>query len=233
MSIPRPTRLTQLLADWRLNRHAAALRKRFPQVDEPLPRDVQLELTMAHAEYVDHVSTAEMAASLETATLLWRLCDAAKPTRLLDTGSGFSSFILRRWARDRSDAAVWSVDDDAHWLERTRAFLASRELDNRGLMTWDAFVADDIGSFDLVFHDMGSMATRIRTLPAVLGRVKPRTGVVVLDDTHNPAYETAARAELKRCRAAVFDAGAWTIDRFRRRAAIACHVAAPPMRAAA
>lgn len=222
MNMPRSTRLTLMLANWRQQRHTASLRKRFPQIDRPLSNDLQQELAAEHAEYVASVSTASMAASLETATLLWRLCDAVKPTRLLDTGSGFSSFVLRRWAGEQEYAAVWSVDDDAQWLERTRAFLASRKLTDRGLMTWEAFAAQDNGPFDLVFHDMGTMATRIHSLPAVLRRVTPDTGVIVLDDTHNRKYVEAARVELKHCRATVLDAGSWTLDSFRRRATIAC-----------
>ncbi|MCC6680070.1 MAG: class I SAM-dependent methyltransferase [Phycisphaeraceae bacterium] len=229
MNITRPAKLALMLSRWRLARHSAAIRRRFPRIDEPLPREIQQELAMAHAEYTDHVSGAGMAASLETSLLLWRLCDQMGPIHLLDTGSGFSSFVLRRWARDRGDALVWSLDDDEQWLERTREYLASRNLSDEGLMTWEQFAAGHFGPFDLVFHDLGSMETRIRTLPRVLERMHTQTGVLVLDDTHNLEYETAALDQLRRYRATMLDAHSWTIDRFRRRAAIACDIATPPL----
>jgi hypothetical protein len=48
--------------------------------------------------------------------------------RLLDLGSGFSSYVLRAYAAGVPGAVGWSVDDDPAWLEKTRAFLVSEGL---------------------------------------------------------------------------------------------------------
>lgn len=218
----RQSWLSRQKAYWRSHRQRAELCRRYPQLSQPLPRAIDEQLAREHAFYVANVSSPDMAASLETARMLWQLCEATQPERLLDTGSGFSSYILRTWAADQPGAVVWSVDDDARWLERTEAFLTSRGLSTDNLTTWGRFAANKIADFDLVFHDLGSMPTRQRTLPQVLSRVAPRTGVLVLDDMHKPQYESAAIAELYRRDALFFDARAWTHDAFQRRATVVC-----------
>ena len=76
------------------------------------------------------------------------------------------------------------MDDDACWLDRTRRFLASERLRINQLVEWQEFRQT---SFELVLHDLGSMATRESTLPAALSIVRPG-GVLVLDDLQFPSY---------------------------------------------
>jgi hypothetical protein len=99
----------------------ASLPEAFASSWEPLAAPYQ--------EYVETVSNPAMALSPHTAALLYALCTLLVPKRALDLGSGFSSFVLRRYARDTAGSCiVHSVDDDAQWMDQTRAFLSAHEL---------------------------------------------------------------------------------------------------------
>lgn len=56
-------------------------------------------LEPAFDEYVSTVSSPEMAASLSTVALLTATCSSIDARRVLDAGSGFSTYALARWRR--------------------------------------------------------------------------------------------------------------------------------------
>ncbi len=169
------------------------LRARWPWFDrfEAEAPAIEDRFLADHAWYVRHVGHPVHAASLELATLLWFLCDHLDPERVIDLGSGFTSYVLRRWADARGGREVWSVDDSAEWLDKTRGYLFDRGLDDAHTLTWDELRAAEPPAFDLVLHDMGMMDVRERTLPEAVGLARPG-GLVVLDDVHKPAYRAAA-----------------------------------------
>jgi len=143
--------------------------------------------------YVTSVSPAAMAASLEVCSLLLALARARRPARLLDLGSGFSSFVTRTFARETGGACrATSVDDSAEWLGRTGVFLRKQGLATDDMLTWEAFRSAPSGPYDLVFHDLGNMQARAAALPHVLGQVAPG-GIVVLDDMHKTRYPEQVR----------------------------------------
>jgi hypothetical protein len=51
-----------------------------------------------YSEYVNHISSPEMAASMELAGFMYTLCKANQYKKVLDLGSGLSSFIFRLYA---------------------------------------------------------------------------------------------------------------------------------------
>ena len=162
-----------------------------------------------------------MAASLEVCVLLLALARAQRPARVLDLGSGFSSFVTRSFAREAGGACrVTSVGDSAEWLGRTRVFLGKRGVPTDDMLTWEAFRGTASGPFELIFHDLGDMSVRAAALPHVLGRVAPG-GIVVLDDMHKTGYPEQVR---RTCGSAGFDihpVPMLTTDPFGRFAAIA------------
>jgi predicted O-methyltransferase YrrM len=149
------------------------------------------------------VSTWNWAISLKTAGALLACCRLLEPKRVLDTGSGYTSFILRTYATQApTQVEVVSVDDDLAWLERTKEFLAKHGVGTNGtLMSWNEAQAEGLHDFDLVLHDLGAEELRARTLHAVLGAVRGG-GVALLDDMHFERYRRYARRVL---RAAAFD----------------------------
>jgi predicted O-methyltransferase YrrM len=165
----------------------------FPWLDA-LPGSVAQgvrELAPLYQRYVNIVSSSVWAVSLESAGLLHALCRLTRPRAILDLGSGFSSAVLRMYARDAPlGCVVHSVDDDPQWLERSREFLQSLDLSDEGLLLWSE--RSRLGSaYDLIFHDMGSMALRQESLGFVLAH-RAASGLIVLDDMHKTPYGAIA-----------------------------------------
>ena len=146
-------------------------------------RDV---LADAHREYVGEVSSLRMAVSLETAGLLGAIIGLTRPRRILDLGSGFSSYVCRHpeWG---ATPDVTSVDDDEQWLDATVAYLDSQGVGSDKVVSWEAFRLESVPPFDLIFHDLGSMGTRFLALPRVL-ELGATTGLTLFDDTHKRRY---------------------------------------------
>jgi predicted O-methyltransferase YrrM len=217
------SRPRQWILSWRESRDARKLAALFPSLEqwETLPAPFRKTLEDAHRHYVQNVSSPEMAVSWESCRLLCSLANVLRPQRILDLGSGFSSYLLRSWAQALQNAAhVVSVDDNAFWLEKTREFLKSKNLDTGELHTWESFSLLKQRPFDLIFHDLGSMETRAATLPAVL-KLRAPEGIVVLDDVHKRAYRPRAMLEVERAGLEYISAGRLTHDAFGRAAAIA------------
>lgn len=156
------------------------------------------EMRATFREYTGNVSYEGMPISLESACFLWSLCEATTPMRILDLGSGFSSFVFRRYQSEASvRPEVWSVDESAQWLEKTRAFLLGRGLTDDNLYTWDEFQKMEPGCFDLISHDLGLMDDRPDILEQMLA-LKKRDGKIIIDDLHNVEYRRELKKRLRR-----------------------------------
>jgi len=64
-------------------------------VDEAKYKTLFNSIKSEHKVYIEHISSPEMAMSLELAYFIMNYCIEYKPKRLLDLGSGFSSFVFR------------------------------------------------------------------------------------------------------------------------------------------
>lgn len=148
------------------------------------------EMGDVFTEYTDTVSYEGMPISFESACMLWSLCEATSPKRILDMGSGFSSFVFRRYrSTAQRKPEVWSVDEDREWLEKTRAFLMSHDLPDDNLFYWGDFQQLEPGSFDLISLDLGNISHRPDILEGLLPLLSS-DGLVLLDDIQNPEYRT-------------------------------------------
>lgn len=179
----------QVTTEPRARLDAKRLARQRPSI---APRDwhpAESDLLPAYTEYVNGVSVADHAASLETCAFLAHLCTVNRPTRLLDTGSGFSSYVLRRYAA-LVGATVVSVDDSAEWLPRTKQFLDRQDLDTSDVLSWDDFRARDWEPFDLIFHDLAGGALREAAMPIVTALLAAN-GTIVYDDAHHSSHRAA------------------------------------------
>jgi predicted O-methyltransferase YrrM len=192
-------------------------------LDLPQLREIQTcidssrsRLLPFYADYVAQISTPDMAASLELASFLDAFCELVRPARVVDLGSGFSSFVLRRYAA-QSDrpVEVWSVDDDPAWLDKTRAYLSARSLPTAHLEPWDEFLKAGHSGFDLVLNDINTPPTREKMIAPSLDRVRPG-GVIVFDDIHKPHYRIAVRNSVQGRGHRYYSLQRYTRDRFRR-----------------
>ena len=170
----------------RAARDAHRLTERYPWLASYAERAqvVSRRFRGDHTYYVTEVGHPVHAASVELVVFLTVLCEELRPARVVDLGSGFSSYVLRRWAAEAGQRRpeTWSVDDSAEWLGRTEQFLESRGMPTEHLLTWTDFRRADAGAFDLVLHDMGTMEFRAETLREVIGLARPGgdPGVVVV-----------------------------------------------------
>lgn len=170
-----------------------------------------------YREYIRTVSSEIMASSLELSVFILLLCDMAQPQRMLDLGSGFSSFLLRYHARNTGGKpVVWSVDDSAEWLEKTSGFLALHNLPASNLATWDEFSERGEGRFDFIFYDLGPFPFRMDCLRPMLEKMTADHGMIVLDDMHAAEYGLFVKRTLKGARFQPYDTGCYTRDRFNR-----------------
>lgn len=138
--------------------------------------------------------------ALDVPACLWlcRKIEEEGALRVLELGSGFSSWALRTWQMRHKAVTIWTIDDEPAWLEVTRSEL--RELGVRldaifTLDTFKAFARRHV--YDLVFVDLDSPATRVAHVPWIVRWTQPG-GVIVLDDWHMSHYRgpmTAALAE--------------------------------------
>lgn len=195
-------------------RDALRLRREHPRlVPEP---SAHTELRARYDEYVSEVSTAGMAVSWESATYLLHLCGATAPRRVLDLGSGFSSYVLRRYAAAApQEVAVVSVDDSEAWLARTGEFLSAHGAEEGELHSWSDFVADPGEPFDVIFHDLAGGELRNTAAGVAVDALAPR-GVLVFDDTHDASHRAAARRVARDAGLAAYSLYRWTHDAYGR-----------------
>ena len=170
--------------------------RKFEESSEPYERlavacgTCREQLRSAYEDYVKHVSRADMAASLELAALLLALCRINQWRRLLDLGSGFSSYVFRLYAKQNPGITVCSVDDDAAWLERTSSYLTGQHLSNENLFCLDDFMRSNPAPFDCILHDLNFVEVRILHVEEGLRLLSPG-GLAIFDDAHKADYRAA------------------------------------------
>ncbi len=184
-------------------------------LDKHVQEEYRERLRPVYEHYVRDVSSPDMAASLELATFLYGLCKANSYTRLLDLGSGFSSYVFRLYARETSGVEVISVDDDAQWLKKTKDFLDAHDLDTRGMMTIEQFVSQNQDGFDCILHDLNFVEERIKYVQRLLPMVRPG-GLMVLDDVHKPDYMLGTLEILSFAPGKIYSLSPATLDRYGR-----------------
>ena len=207
-------------AGWRGRRR---LRRDAPHLAPPSLAQYRAALQAPYAEYISGVSTPIEAASLEVCSYLAFLCDVLEPRRVLDAGSGFSSYVLRRHQLAHPELTVVSVDDAAPWLERTAAFLEERNVATEGLLTWDEFVRGREDDFDVVFHDLAHGSAREAGMPVVVARTAAR-GCVVFDDANHTGHRRAMTTAAIGAGMEPYSLRHWTRDRFGRFSMLAADV---------
>jgi predicted O-methyltransferase YrrM len=148
-------------------------------------------LMPTYLDYVARVSWADHAVSLETAACLLQMCEERQPERVLDTGSGYSSYVLRRYAKD-SGAEVVSVETDESWLTKTAAYLEQMEVGTAGLMSWADFQRTPPRPFDLIFHDLAGGDVRTNSMRLMTDLITA-DGHLIFDDMQSEQHRIEAK----------------------------------------
>ncbi len=198
----------------------AASRPDLGQIDQRIAEATAI-LAPYHQEYNKVISTGGAAASLELSALIYACCTALSAKRVVDLGSGFTSFVLRQYqSRSEHPVEVWSVDNSAEWLAATGRYLESNGLSQDNLLLWDDFAAsfDTIAPLDLVVLDVRPITRRIEWLPRLLGALNPK-GIVIADDMHKPHMRRPTLEASRKLGAPCIDCSALTKDSYGRFAA--------------
>jgi predicted O-methyltransferase YrrM len=192
---------------------------------EPLPdrlapelsalRELQRELEPAYDRYVTEVSDPAWAASIQLAAFLWHVSRVSEPTSILELGSGFTSYVFRRYAEEHGGVTVLSADNSEDWLRKTADFLRNVGSRDDGLILLEDLeevaVERDYG---LVFNDV--LGTLRVDLMAAAMRFRSPEGIVVVDDAHREPDRWSAMNCARREGLEVYDLRPWTLDLYGR-----------------
>ncbi len=159
-----------------------------------------------------------MAVSLKTASYFLHLLRVLDAKSAADFGSGFSSYVLGKFADETHhyvDAV--SVDDDPEWLEKTEAFLGFRHVYTE-LMSWEHYQHVHF-QHDVALYDLASGDVRNAGMELVCRRTKSG-GVVLVDDMHAATHRETIEGIAKRFRWDLYFLYDWTQDEYGRFAAL-------------
>jgi hypothetical protein len=128
--------------DWKAAMSLANLYPHLAPTDEDLEK-ARARLNDAYRDYVAHVSAAQMAISLETASFILWTCEQIGAATAVGFGSGFTSYVLRFAGCD-----TVSVDDTPEWLHWTRLFLERYDQTDGQLVLFDDWPRLPTSSYD-------------------------------------------------------------------------------------
>jgi predicted O-methyltransferase YrrM len=205
---------------------SASLDKVFPEFKNNYMKnkdEIGRKLLPYYNHYVTDVSNEIMAVSFKLSVFLFYLCGLRKPGRILDLGSGFSSFVFRYFMSHADPKpVVWSIDDSTEWLDKTRSFLIANDVNPEQLISWNDLMKSSAHPFDFVFYDLGGFDFRKSSLEKILN-MTDRRGIIVLDDMHSADYGLYTREVLKKSRMHYYNIREFTNDKFGRYSLMAFH----------
>ena len=176
---------------------------------------LQRELEPAYTRYVKEVSRPNWAASIQLAAFLLHLCRATEPTRILELGSGFTSYVFRLYAEEGEGVTVVSADDSEEWLRETATFLRDVGSRHDGLILLEDPEQNAVErGYGLVFNDV--LGTLRSEMMAAAMRYRSPDGIVVVDDADREPDRWSAMRCARRNGLVTYDLRPWTIDFFGR-----------------
>lgn len=182
------------------------------EFSEPLKRN--------YTRYVQEVSRADMAASLQCMVFLENMCRLNSFKKLLDLGSGFSSYVFRDYAKNDASINVWSVDDNPQWIEKTREYLRHHQLSDNNLVLLEEFISAEETDFDLVLLDLNFVEMRKNYIRLAVECCRPG-GMIVFDDVHKPEFMFEVLQQSRYLPIKLYDLQDLTFDQFGRYALLA------------
>lgn len=173
-----------------------------------------VKFSEVYARYTSSISSSEMAVSLELCACLYAFCHLLKPKKILDMGSGLSSYILRTYQAEVGDVEVFSIDDNKEWLNKTTDFLNSASLSTKDIYLLKEKRLEK-NSFDLIFHDLNFVEERIKHVDTVIALAREGAHII-FDDVHKRQYFISLTRKLKAYNLEYFTLKKYSLDRFKR-----------------
>jgi predicted O-methyltransferase YrrM len=192
----------------------------FTVPDKQSLNESRMSIENYYTEYVNNISRADMAASLELTSFLQGVIKFNNFSRIADLGSGFSSYVFRLIARETPTTYVCSVDDNENWLDKTREILAGHNLSVKGVMSLADFIKNDERDFDLLLLDLNFVDVRKEYIKLSIERCK-QGGMVIFDDVHKPEFMLEVLKQTRNAGVRLYSLKDQTIDSFGRYALLA------------
>jgi hypothetical protein len=144
-----------------------------------------MNLKPYYEQYTTSVSTREMAISMQTAETIIRFLEERRPNKIADVGSGFSSFVIAKYAFE-TGARVDIFDESPKWLYKTEQFIRGQGY-NTGNISYRPLSEFNSNEYDFIFFDT-FRNDRVKNI----GLLKGSKAFIILDDCHRQEYEKAA-----------------------------------------
>jgi hypothetical protein len=197
------------------------IQKEYPHLQktyETKKDEYKHKILPTYEEYISKVSIEIMAISLELSVFCILMCDMIRPKKMVDFGSGYSSYIFRSLTSiigEDYQPAVWSVDDSAEWINKTKTFLGSHNISSDNVITWDAFIQQNLDPFDFILYDLGGFEFRKENLKQII-KLCDKNGMIIFDDMHSAEYGRYLNKILKKNNCTCFDIRYYSKDKFGR-----------------
>lgn len=175
-------------------------------------KSIQNEYYNEYKLYTKTISSEEMCISENQYGLIAYILRNYNLNNRLDTGSGFSSYVIRKETLDNQIHV--SVEDSDIWRQKTTEFFKSHKLDSTNLVSVQEFEKLNY-TYDFIFHDMGNMETRRSSLSMILSKLN-LNGFIMLDDVHKQSYVEYVKTKMENF--LQIDITQLSIDRFGRHA---------------
>ena len=197
------------------------IQKQYPHLQntyETKKEEYKHKILPTYEEYITKVSTEIMAISLELSVFCILMCDLMRPQKIVDFGSGYSSYIFRSLTSiigEDYQPTIWSVDDSAEWINKTKTFLSSHNISSDNVITWDAFIQQNLSTFDFILYDLGGFDFRRDNLKQII-ECCDKNGMIIFDDMHSAEYGRYLNKVLKKRNCTCFDIRYYSKDKFGR-----------------
>ena len=204
------------------------IQKKYPDLQkmyETRKDKYKRKILTSYKEYISKVSSEIMAISLELSVFCILMCDMIRPQKIVDFGSGFSSYIFRSLTSiiDKNyQPAIWSVDDSSEWINKTKTFLGSHNIPSDNVISWDAFIEENLGLFDFILYDLGGFEFRKENLQRII-KSCDKNGMIIFDDMHSAEYGRYLNKVLKESDCACYDLYYYSKDKFGRYSKLALY----------
>lgn len=197
------------------------IQKQYPHLQylyETKKNKYKHKILPSYEEYTSKVSTEIMAISLELSVFCIVMCDMIRPSKIVDFGSGYSSYIFRSLPSiigEDYQPAIWSVDDSTEWINKTKIFLASHNISSDNVISWDTFIKQKPGPFDFILYDLGGFDFRRENVKQII-KLCDKNGMIIFDDMHSAEYGRYLNKILKNTNCICYDIRYYTIDKINR-----------------
>ncbi len=133
-----------------------------------------------YEDYINTVSTEIMATSFEQCIILYLISCNLYDKKILDAGSGISSYFLRVGSINTS-SVNYTIDTSIEWLLKTKNFLEFNKINSNHM--YSLLESNSDMKYDFIYYDLGYIHERIGFIHNITSRLNVG-GMIMIDDLH-------------------------------------------------